>query len=82
MSNQNDTLIEASDVTMAESDKPVKLYGGKGDDRLLGGDADDTIEGGEGDDVLIGGQKFFGDDVLKSEAAARTLINNRTPRGR
>ena len=69
-SNQND-IIEASDVTMAESDKAVELYGGNGDDRLLGGDADDTIEGGEGDDVLIGGK---GDDVLKGGSGKNTYL--------
>ena len=69
-SDQND-IIEASDVTMAESDKAVELYGGNGDDRLLGGDADDTIEGGEGDDVLIGGK---GDDVLKGGSGKNTYL--------
>ena len=69
-SDQND-IIEASDVTMAESDKAVELYGGNGDDRLLGGDADDTIEGGEGDDVLIGGA---GNDVLKGGSGKNTYL--------
>ena len=69
-SDQND-IIEASDVTMAESDKAVELYGGNGDDRLLGGDADDTIEGGEGDDVLIGGK---GDDLLKGGSGKNTYL--------
>ena len=59
-SDQND-IIEASDVTAEEEDRPVELNGGDGDDRLLGGDNDDIIRGGDGDDVLIGGA---GDDTL------------------
>jgi len=69
-SNQND-IIEASDVTMAEDDKAVELKGGSGNDRLLGGDANDTIEGGDGDDVLIGGA---GDDLLRGGNGKNTYL--------
>ena len=69
-SNQND-IIEASDVTIAENDRAVELYGGDGDDRLLGGDGNDTIEGGAGDDVLIGGA---GDDTLIGGSGKNTYL--------
>ena len=69
-SDQND-IIEASDVTMAEDDRAVELCGGNGDDRLLGGNGNDTIEGGAGDDVLIGGA---GDDTLRGGSGKNTYL--------
>ena len=69
-SDQND-IIEASDVTNADSDKPVEINGGDGDDRLLGGDADDIIEAGAGDDVLIGGA---GNDILRGGSGKNNYL--------
>jgi ELWxxDGT repeat protein len=49
-------LIDAS-----ESDMPMFLSGGEGDDELLGGTVDDVLDGGAGNDVLDGG--LGSDDV-------------------
>jgi hypothetical protein len=62
--------------------KPVRFFGGDGDDRLIGGRSDDILLGGlgndwlrgvQGDDLLIGG---LGSDRLRGNGAI--LINGTT----
>lgn len=42
-------------IDASESDMPMVLSGGEGDDELLGGTVDDVLDGGAGNDVLDGG---------------------------
>ncbi|CAE7822018.1 frpC [Symbiodinium microadriaticum] len=53
---------EGSDVIdVADSNVPVSVDAGTGDDEVTGGNANDEISGGEGNDVISGGG---GDDII------------------
>ncbi|MBA4062162.1 MAG: hypothetical protein C0501_00325 [Isosphaera sp.] len=60
-----DDIISAAGLPI-----PVRLFGGRGDDRLTGGDAEDVLVGGGGDDTLRGG---VGRDLLIGGADADDL---------
>lgn len=53
---------DSSDVIdVANSNIPVAVDAGSGDDKVTGGNADDQISGGEGSDIITGGG---GDDII------------------
>ncbi len=72
-----DTVVVASDWSLAENIEAVQLVGGghaltgnAGNNELSGGDGNDTLDGGLGDDTELGGS---GDDVLHSHSGRDTL---------
>lgn len=48
-------------IDVADSDVPVSVDAGTGDDQVTGGNANDQISGGEGSDTISGGG---GDDII------------------
>jgi len=63
----NDT-VDASDIP-----KPLKAWGGAGDDRLTGGSGDDVLSGGGGDDTLWGAA---GNDHLLGESGVDRIVES------
>lgn len=51
----------SDDIDASNSNQPVNIDSGTGDDTVTGGNAADTISGGEGSDVITGGG---GDDII------------------
>lgn len=60
----------ADRVTIGAGVRPVKIYGGDGNDSLSGGENADYLDGGNGNDVLSGGD---GNDKLYGQAGADKL---------
>ncbi len=60
-------------IDASESDMPMVLSGGEGDDELLGGTVDDVLDGGAGNDVLDGG---LGSDDVDGGTGNNTVISD------
>ncbi len=58
------------DVSAFNSDRPVTLQGGAGNDVLIGSAGADNLTGGDGDDTLNGND---GDDILRGSAGNDVL---------
>ncbi|MEQ8787933.1 MAG: FG-GAP-like repeat-containing protein [Pirellulaceae bacterium] len=65
---------EGNDVVVNNTNIPMRIYGGTGDDFLIGGDGDDELHGDDGDDFLDGGA---GDDELWGSAGRDNLHGGR-----
>jgi Ca2+-binding RTX toxin-like protein len=59
-----------ADNDIAASDFGVRIFGGRGIDKLVGGAGQDTIDGGAGNDIIDGGS---GNDLLSGDAGIDTV---------
>lgn len=68
-----------SDLVFADVvTRPVKIYGGAGDDVLVGGIGSDWIDGGDGNDILFGGTGLAdGNDTILGGAGDDLIIGHR-----
>lgn len=59
----------------AATSRPVRFFGGDGDDVLVGGQGSDLLDGGNGNDLLLGGVLAVdGNDTLRGGNGADILV--------